>query len=144
MYHLCQHNGQQDTFRCGRHTVYNEDIGTCDYRGNVRCREGQGFDAAPSKSYNHKPGHKQKHKPRHKNKSKTKHHHHSHHQQKVSHEEPSQGFFSESNPQFIKPFTRVQNTHHKFMHASYMKHFAKFLAILHHNASFFNFCIIIL
>ena len=38
---------------------------------------------------------------------------------------------------------RVQNTHHKFMRASYMKHFAKFLAILHHNASFFNFCFII-
>ena len=33
--------------------------------------------------------------------------------------------------------------HHKFMRASYMKHFAKFLAILHHNASFFNFCFII-
>ena len=108
MYHLCQHNGQQDTFRCGRHTVYNEDIGTCDYRGNVRCREGQGFDAAPRKSYR-KPGHKQQHKPRHKKKSKTKHHHlhHSHHQQKVSHEDPSQGFFSESNPQFIKPFTNL-------------------------------------
>ena len=29
------------------------------------------------------------------------------------------------------------------MRASYMKHFAKFLAILHHNASFFNFCFII-
>ena len=38
---------------------------------------------------------------------------------------------------------RVQKTHHKFMRASYMKHFAKFLAILHHNASFFNFCFII-
>ena len=33
--------------------------------------------------------------------------------------------------------------HHKFMRASYMKHFTKFLAILHHNASFFNFCFII-
>ena len=40
-------------------------------------------------------------------------------------------------------YPRVQNTHHKFMRASYMKHFAKFLAILHHNASFFNFCFII-
>ena len=40
-------------------------------------------------------------------------------------------------------YSRVQNTHHKFMRASYMKHFAKFLAILHHNASFFNFCFII-
>ena len=40
-------------------------------------------------------------------------------------------------------YRRVQNKHHKFMRASYMKHFAKFLAILHHNASFFNFCFII-
>ena len=40
-------------------------------------------------------------------------------------------------------YCRVQKTHHKFMRASYMKHFAKFLAILHHNASFFNFCFII-
>ena len=40
-------------------------------------------------------------------------------------------------------YIRVQNMHHKFMRASYMKHFAKFLAILHHNASFFNFCFII-
>ena len=38
---------------------------------------------------------------------------------------------------------RVQNTHHKFMCASYMKHFTKFLAFLHHNASYFNFCFII-
>ena len=29
------------------------------------------------------------------------------------------------------------------MRDSYMKHFTKFLAILHHNASFFNFCFII-
>ena len=43
----------------------------------------------------------------------------------------------------LRGFSRVQNTHHKFMRASYMKHFAKFLAILHHNASFFKFCFII-
>ena len=43
----------------------------------------------------------------------------------------------------FEDITRVQKTHHKFMRASYMKHFAKFLAILHHNASFFNFCFII-
>ena len=38
---------------------------------------------------------------------------------------------------------RVVKLHHKFMVASYMKQIAKFLALLHHNASFFNFCIII-
>ena len=37
----------------------------------------------------------------------------------------------------------VVKSHHKFMLASYMKQIAKFLALLHHNASFFNFCIII-
>ena len=38
---------------------------------------------------------------------------------------------------------RVVKSHHKFMLASYMKKIAKFLALLHHNASFFYFCIII-
>ena len=47
-------------------------------------------------------------------------------------------------PNFMSTVSgRVQKTHHKFMRASYMKHFAKFLVILHHNASFFNFCFII-
>ena len=40
-------------------------------------------------------------------------------------------------------YIRVVKSHHKFMLASYMKQIAKFLALLHHNASFFNFCIII-
>ena len=39
--------------------------------------------------------------------------------------------------------TSVVKLHHKFMLASYMMQIAKFLAILHHNASFYNFCIII-
>ena len=38
---------------------------------------------------------------------------------------------------------RVVKLHHKFMVASYMKQIAKFLALLHHNASFLNFCFII-
>ena len=37
----------------------------------------------------------------------------------------------------------VVKSHHKFMLASYMKQIAKFVALLHQNASFFNFCIII-
>ena len=37
----------------------------------------------------------------------------------------------------------VVKSHHKFMLASYMMQIAEFLALLHHNASFFNFCIII-
>ena len=44
---------------------------------------------------------------------------------------------------YLSIYLRVQNMHHKFMRASYMKHFAKFLAILHHIASFFTFCFII-
>ena len=39
--------------------------------------------------------------------------------------------------------TSVVKSHHKFMLASYMMQIAKFLAILHHNASFYNFCFII-
>ena len=38
---------------------------------------------------------------------------------------------------------RVVKSHHKFMLASYMMQIAKFLALLHHNASFYNFCFII-
>ena len=38
---------------------------------------------------------------------------------------------------------RIVKLHHKFMLASYMKQIAKFLALLHHNASFYNFCFII-
>ena len=40
-------------------------------------------------------------------------------------------------------YASVIKSHHKFMLASYMKQIAKFLALLHHNASFLNFCIII-
>ena len=40
-------------------------------------------------------------------------------------------------------FSSVVKSHHKFMLASYMMQIAIFLAILHHNASFYNFCIII-
>ena len=44
---------------------------------------------------------------------------------------------------FYSIYDRVVKLQHKFMLASYMKQIAKFLALLHHNASFFNFCIII-
>ena len=40
-------------------------------------------------------------------------------------------------------YSSVVKSHHKFMLASYMMQIAKFLALLHHNASFLNFCIII-
>ena len=42
-----------------------------------------------------------------------------------------------------RPEASVVKSHHKFMLASYMMQIAKFLAILHHNASFYNFCFII-
>ena len=44
---------------------------------------------------------------------------------------------------WVLPYSSVVKSHHKFMLASYMMQIAKFLAILHHNASFYNFCIII-
>ena len=43
----------------------------------------------------------------------------------------------------LRHYASVVKSHHKFMLASYMMQIAKFLALLHHNASFFNFCIII-
>ena len=39
-------------------------------------------------------------------------------------------------------YSRVHKSPHKFMLSSYMKYFAKFLAILLHNTSFFHFYII--
>ena len=46
MYHFCHGAGQQDTFNCGYGTVFNEYIGTCDYRNNVKCASGQGYAPA--------------------------------------------------------------------------------------------------
>ena len=40
---------------------------------------------------------------------------------------------------FLKIYARVHKSPHKFMLTSYMKYFAKFLAILLHNTSFFHF-----
>ncbi len=47
MYHFCHGAGQQDTFNCGYGTVFNEYIGTCDYKNNVQCASGQGYAPAP-------------------------------------------------------------------------------------------------
>jgi len=46
LYHFCHADGKQDTFRCGYGTVFNEYLGTCDYKNNVHCGE-QVVHAAP-------------------------------------------------------------------------------------------------
>ena len=46
--------------------------------------------------------------------------------------------FLETN-KVIKIYLRVQKSPHKFMLTSYIKYFAKFLALLLHNTSFFIF-----
>ena len=45
VYHFCHADGKQDTFHCGYGTVFNEYLGTCDYKNNVHC--GAGPPAAP-------------------------------------------------------------------------------------------------
>lgn len=37
IYHFCHADGKQDSFKCGYGTVFNEYIGTCDYKNNVHC-----------------------------------------------------------------------------------------------------------
>lgn len=39
IYHFCHADGKQDTFQCGYGTVFNEYLGTCDYKNNVHCGE---------------------------------------------------------------------------------------------------------
>jgi len=43
VYHFCHQDGKQDTFTCGYGTVFNEYIGTCDYKNNVQCQAGEGY-----------------------------------------------------------------------------------------------------
>ena len=43
VYHFCGEDGQQHTFECGYGTVFNEYIGTCDYKNNVQCQAGEGY-----------------------------------------------------------------------------------------------------
>merc|ERR1712106_45755 len=48
VYHFCHEDGKQDTFKCGYGTVFNEYIGTCDFKSSVQCNSGDGFAAATS------------------------------------------------------------------------------------------------
>merc|ERR1712106_1312803 len=48
VYHFCHEDGKQDTFQCGYGTVFNEYIGTCDFKSSVQCNSGDGFAAATS------------------------------------------------------------------------------------------------
>jgi len=39
IYHFCHADGKQDTFECSYGTIFNEYLGTCDYKSIVRCGE---------------------------------------------------------------------------------------------------------
>ena len=52
IYHFCQADGRQETFKCGYGTIFNEYLGTCDHTEAVYCRSGEGY--APVE---HKPHH---------------------------------------------------------------------------------------
>jgi len=43
IYHFCHEDGKQDTFSCSYGTLYNEYLGTCDYKNNVHCTTGEGY-----------------------------------------------------------------------------------------------------
>merc|ERR1711874_416114 len=60
IYHFCHEDGKQDTFQCGYGTVFNEYIGTCDFKSSVHCSSGNGFAPAPAPyhppaTYSHAP-----------------------------------------------------------------------------------------
>jgi len=46
IYHFCHADGKQDTFHCGYGTIFNEYLGTCDYKNNVHC--GAPYPAEPA------------------------------------------------------------------------------------------------
>ena len=44
VYHFCHKYGKQDTFYCPYGTIFNEYLGTCDYKNNVKCSgSGKGY-----------------------------------------------------------------------------------------------------
>jgi len=47
IYHFCHADGKQDTYHCGYGTLFNEYLGTCDYKNNVHCTSGEGYAPAP-------------------------------------------------------------------------------------------------
>jgi len=48
IYHFCHADGKQDTYHCGYGTLFNEYLGTCDYKNNVHCTSGDGYAPAPA------------------------------------------------------------------------------------------------
>ncbi|XP_023331925.1 extensin-1 isoform X2 [Eurytemora carolleeae] len=50
IYHFCHADGKQDSFHCGYGTIFNEYIGTCDYKNNVHCgaEKSAGYAPAPA------------------------------------------------------------------------------------------------
>jgi len=57
VYHFCHKDGKQDSFKCGYGTVFNEYIGTCDYKNNVHCAAGTGAAAAAAAKHQLAPYH---------------------------------------------------------------------------------------
>ena len=55
VYHFCHKYGKQDTFYCPYGTIFNEYLGTCDYKNNVKCSgSGEGYKG-PLPTPHHEP-----------------------------------------------------------------------------------------
>ena len=65
VYHFCHGYGKQDTFYCPYGTIFNEYLGTCDYKNNVKCSgSGEGYKGPLPKPH-HEPHHDSYHPPPH-------------------------------------------------------------------------------
>merc|ERR1712106_1032417 len=58
IYHYCHDDGKQDTFQCGYGTIFNEYIGTCDFKNSVQCAPGEGYTPKPAPYHTPAPYHK--------------------------------------------------------------------------------------
>jgi len=63
IYHFCHADGKQDTYHCGYGTLFNEYLGTCDYKNNVHCTSGEGYAPAPAPAPYHPPAAPAYHQP---------------------------------------------------------------------------------
>ena len=58
VYHFCHKYGKQDTFYCPYGTIFNEYLGTCDYKNNVKCSgSGKGYKGPLPKPHPEEPYH---------------------------------------------------------------------------------------
>ena len=62
VYHFCHKYGKQDTFYCPYGTIFNEYLGTCDYKNNVKCAgSGKGYKGPLPKPHPEPHHHDEKH-----------------------------------------------------------------------------------